>query len=206
MTTPKKTPKKAAKREKRDSPVAFTPFTLFTVEPKTDESSSTDGELTAQHVIAKIRKLPYFKVSTLVELVVGLITELERLEAEDLLHVLWVARKRVTWPVLAGRHTAIRKKNAERFERIELGRDIRPIVDLREVPLNPTPARLCALALIEIVEQTRFRACASELIYNFKPEQMKDEHFARLRGSGSITTIVTRPRLVFTGGRGLAIL
>jgi len=206
--TVKKLPGKIVRNKSQTDTAAVAPFTLFTAEPTTREPGSANGELSPEHIIAKIRQLRYFQVHTLVELLVGLINELERRETEDLWRALSVARKRVTWPVLAGRHTAIQKKNAERFERIQLGRDIRPIINLVEVPINPTPARRCILALIEIVEQVRFRASASELIYNFNPDEMTAEHFQRLRGPQPIeftqilfSKVVVNWSLVFKIGK-----
>ena len=198
--------KKTVRSEPLSNSSALAPFTLFTVEPQSTESRSSNDELSPEHIIAKIRQLRYFQVHTLVELLVGLINELERRETEDLWRILSAASNRVTWPVLAGQHRTIQNKNTKHLSESNSGRDVRPILDLSEVPINPTPARLCALALIEIVEQTRFRACCSELIYNSEPEQMTVEHLERLRvlsqprSPNALSKVVVNWSLVFKMG------
>jgi len=122
------------------------------------------------------------KASTLVNLAVMIIRELERLTKNDPIRVNEVAARRVTWPVLAGRHSALNKKNEALFDQIGLGSGGNPrfLFNFSEIPINLTPAKKWTLELLQVVAQIRGVAAGAGVISEGKPNQMTDEHKNRL--------------------------
>jgi hypothetical protein len=173
--------------KKQPPPGGFKSFELFPEPPMiaAGKSANTD-ELSAAAIIARINercKNGIFPPALyLVDLAVGIIGELERLTKTDLWRIRIVAGRRVTWPVLAGRHTATHKKNNELFEKIGLAREADASLDLNEVPINLTAAKKWAIALIRLVERIRYSASCSELIFSaLAPTEMTDVHLKHLR-------------------------
>lgn len=148
------------------------------VQPK--PNNAFDPEYVISQLNTYYKRFRMTPAHGLVDLAVGVIQELERLADKDPQGVSRAAAKRVTWPVLAGRHTAIKKKNEALFDQIGLGRDPLTPLDFGAVPIDLTPTKKWALQLLQLVEQIRMRTWCSEIMWRGKPSQMTDEQRERL--------------------------